>query len=243
MRPLAAVDVGIPVKPVQGRHGQHPWQGGDPPPQRPHVTESPRVKPVGTASQRQRLVGPLGGASTRAAWPAGVPRRGFGPRVQAITALCTGAYPLCKRTTQTVLEDLLGVSMGLGTGANLEQAMVQAVVEPVPEARPDVQAQPAASLEETGWREGRPRTWRWTAVTAGVTVVVVRRSRGARVAQALLGAPCWGGWVTERWRAYSGSLGWRRPVPRAWGGAAHPGPPEVSRVASGPRWDAGARPC
>ena len=28
VRPLEAVDVGgIPVKPVQGRNGQHPWQG------------------------------------------------------------------------------------------------------------------------------------------------------------------------------------------------------------------------
>ena len=155
----------------------------------------------------------------------------------------------------------LGVSMGLGTVANLEQAMVQAVVEPVPEARPDVQAQPAASLEETGWREGRPRAWRWTAVTAGVTVVVVRRSRGARVAQALLGAPCWGG-VTERWRAYSGSPGWRRPgcwahlrrdldAMSARGGrsrerggrAGAPRPTRGFTGGLGSRWDAGARPC
>ena len=132
--------------------------------------------------------------------------------MQAITALCTGAYHLSKRTTQTVLEDLFGVSMGLGTVANLEQAMVQALVEPVAEARAYVQAQPAAYLEETGWREGRQRAWLWTAVTAGVTVLVVRLSRGAIVAQELLGARFWGGLVTDRWSAYTWYPVWRRPV-------------------------------
>jgi hypothetical protein len=33
---------------------------------------------------------------------------GFGPRVQAIMALCTGAYHLSKRTTQSVMADLRG---------------------------------------------------------------------------------------------------------------------------------------
>jgi len=50
--------------------------------------------------------------------------------------------------------DLLGVSMGLGTMANLEQAAAQAVAAPVAEARAYVQAQSAAYLDETGWREG-----------------------------------------------------------------------------------------
>jgi hypothetical protein len=42
-----------------------------------------------------------------------------------------GAYHLSKRTTQSVLADLLGVAMGLGTLANLEQATVQAMPAPV----------------------------------------------------------------------------------------------------------------
>jgi hypothetical protein len=64
--------------------------------------------------------------------------------VQAIAALCTGAYHLSKRTTQSVLEDLFGAALSLGTLANLEQATVQAVAEPVAEARMYVQQQPAA---------------------------------------------------------------------------------------------------
>jgi transposase len=149
---------------------------------------------------------------TRAELPPGVPTGGFGPRVQATTALCTGAYHLSKRTTQAVLADLFGVSLGLGTIATLEQATTRAVAEPVAEARAYVQAQPAAYVDETGGREGQQRAWRWTVVTAWVTVLAVRLSRGGQVAQELLGERCWGWLVTDRWRGYSWYPPWRRQL-------------------------------
>jgi transposase len=141
-----------------------------------------------------------------------VPGGGCGPRAQAITALCTGAYHLSKRTTQRVLEDLFGVSMGLGPVANLEQATAQALAEPVAKAWAYVQAQPAAYLDETGWREGRQRAWLGTAVTAWVTVFVVRLSRRGQVARELLGEHFWGYVVTDRWSAYTWYPSWRRQL-------------------------------
>ena len=78
---------------------------------------------------------PACGATTRAALPVGVPTGGFGPRVQAIVALCTGAYRLSKRTTQEVLADVFGVALSLGTITHLEQETVQALVTPGDEAR------------------------------------------------------------------------------------------------------------
>jgi len=210
--PVDAVDVVMPLKPVRCAHCQHRLLGADPQPERHQVTEIPPVRPVITEYQVHRVVCPACGEATRAVWPVGIPTGGFGPRVQAITALCTGAYHLSKRTTQTMLADLFGVSIGLGTVANLEQATVQALAEPVAEARASVQAQPAAYLDETGWREGRQRAWLWTAVTAWVTVFVVRRSRSAKVAQELLGERFWGWLVTDRWSAYTWYPTWRRQV-------------------------------
>lgn len=207
-----AVDIVIPVKPERCRRCQHPLQGTDGQPQRHQVTEIPPSRPLVTEYQLHRLVCPECGEATRAELPAGVPRGGFGPRVQAITALCTGAYHLSKRTTQNVLEDLFGVALGLGTVAHLEQATVQALAEPVAEARAYVQVEPAAYVDETGWREGRQRAWLWTAVTAGVTVFVVRLSRSAKVAQELLGERFWGWLVTDRWSAYTWYPTWRRQL-------------------------------
>ena len=210
--PVEEVDVAVPVKPERCHHCQHLLQGEDPQPQRHQVTEIPPMKPVVTEYQLHRLVCPACGEETRAEVPAGVPTGGFGPRVQAITALCTGAYHLSKRTTQRALEDMFGVEMGLGTIANLEHATVQAVAEPVAEARAYVQRQPAAYLDETGWREGQQRAWLWTAVTEWVTVFVVRTSRGGKVAQELLGERFWGWLVTDRWSAYTWYPTWRRQV-------------------------------
>jgi transposase len=210
--PGEEVDVVVPVKPERCHHCQHLLQGEDPQPQRHQVTEIPPVKPVVTEYQLHRLVCPACGEETRAEVPAGVPTGGFGPRVQAITALCTGAYHLSKRTTQRALEDMFGVQMGLGTIATLEHATVQAVAEPVAEARAYVQQQPAAYLDETGWREGQQRAWLWTAVTEWVTVFVVRASRGGKVAQELLGERFWGWLVTDRWSAYTWYPPWRRQV-------------------------------
>ena len=165
--PVEAVDVVIPLKPVRCAHCQHLWLGEDPQPERHQVTEIPPVRPVITEYQWHRVVCPACGEATRAVCR-GRSHGRIGPRVQAITALCTGAYHLSKRTTQTMLADLFGVSIGLGTVANLEQATVQALAEPVAEARASVRAQPAAYVDETGWREGRQRAWLWTAVTAWV---------------------------------------------------------------------------
>jgi transposase len=210
--PVDAVNVVIPVTPERCRRCQQPLQGEDPQPQRHQVTEIPPVNPVITAYQVHRLVCPAGGEATRAALPAGVPPGGFGPRVQAITALCTGAYHLSKRTTQSVLQDLFGVTLCVGTLSTLEDATVQAVAKPVAEARADVQVQPTAYMDETGWREGQQRAWLWTAVTAYVTVFVVRLSRRAKVAQERLGEPFWGWLVTDRWHAYTWYPSWRRQV-------------------------------
>lgn len=210
--PVEVVDVVMPLRPIRCAHCQHLLLGEDPVPERHQVVEIPSMRPVITEYQVHRLVCPDCGQATRAAWPAGIPTGDFGPRVQAITALCTGAYHLSKRTTQRVLEDVFGVSMGLGTVANLEQAMVRAVAEPVATARAYVQAQPTAYLDETGWREGRQRAWLWVATTTWVTVFVVRLSRSAKVAQELLGEQFWGWLVTDRWSAYTWYPTWRRQL-------------------------------
>jgi transposase len=210
--PVEQVDVVMPVKPARCQRCQQPLQGEDRQPQRHQVAEIPPIRPVVTEYQLHRLVCPVCGEATRAALPAGVPAGGFGPRVQAITALCTGAYHLSKRTTQSVLEDLFGVSLGLGTVANLEQATAQAVAEPVAAARAYVQAQPAAYADETGWREGQHRAWLWTVVTAWVTVFAIRRSRSGQVARELVGDQFWGWLVTDRWSAYTWYPTWRRQL-------------------------------
>jgi transposase len=197
------VDVVVPLKPAQCARCQQPLTGDDPQPQRHQVLELPPRRPEVTEYQLHQLVCPCCGDTTRVAWPAGVPPRAYGPRVQAITALCTGAYRLSKRTTQQLLEDLFGVTMSLGTISTLEAATVDAVAAPVEEARAYVRQQASVAVDETGWRQGDQRAWLWVAVTTWVTVFLVRLSRGGEVAGELLGVAFEGILVTDRWSAYN----------------------------------------
>jgi transposase len=133
--PVEEVAVVIAVTPERCRRCQHWLAGEDAQPERHQVTEIPPLKPVVTEYQLHQWCCPSCGALTRAEPPVGVPTGGCGPRVQALTALCTGAYHVSQRTTQPVMADLFGLPLSVGTIVNLEQATVQAVAEPVAEAR------------------------------------------------------------------------------------------------------------
>jgi len=203
LMPVAEVDEVITLKPASCARCQQPLDGDDPQPQRHQVFEIPPIRPVVTEYHVHRLVCPACGTRTQAAWPAGVPRGMYGPRAQAVAALCTGAYRLSKRTTQRALDDLFALPMSLGTLSTLEVGTTQAVAAPVEEARTYVQEQASAHLDETGWREGKQRAWLWVAATTWVTVFVVRLSRGGQVARDLLGEAFSGILVTDRWSAYN----------------------------------------
>jgi transposase len=102
-----------------------------------------------------------------------------------------------------MMDEVFGVPMSVGTISPLEHATTAAVAAPVEEARTAVQAQAVAHLDETRWRQGGKRAWLWVAVTSMVTVFVVRLSRGAEVARALLGEEFSGILVTDRYSAYN----------------------------------------
>lgn len=143
------------------------------------------------------------GARTTAEVPVGTPKGVFGPRLQAVIAICSGVYHLSKRTIEDLLHDFFGVDISLGSVSACEQAVSESLSEPVAEARAYVEAAPVKHADETGWREGNGRAWLWTAVTSLVTVFLVHAKRSAAAARELLGSFT-GILVTDRWSAYNG---------------------------------------
>src|SRR5262245_21940899 len=212
--PVEEVDEVVVLKPKQCSSCHAPLSGDDASPFRHQVIEIPPIKPVITEYQWHQLTCPACGETTRAPWPEGVPSGTYGPRVHATVALCTGSYRLSKRTTGQVMDDLFGVPMRVGTISQSEQATTEVVAAPVEEARADVHEQAVAHLDETSWRQGAKRAWRWVAVTSLVTVLLVRLSRGGQVARALLGERFSGILVTDRYSAYNWyPVRWRQ---RCW---------------------------
>jgi len=201
--PVEEVNAVVVLKPEACPQCHAPLSGDDPTPWRHQVIEIPPITPVVTEYQWHQLVCAACGEVTRASWPTGVPSGTYGPRVQATVALYTGAYRLSKRTTQQMMDDVFGVPVSVGTISQLEQATTAAVAAPVEEAQTAVQVQKVAHLDETRWRQGGKPAWLWVAVTSVVTVFVVRVSRGADVARALLGEAFSGILVTDRYSAYN----------------------------------------
>ena len=196
--PVEDVDEVVVLKPAQCSGCHAPLSGDDPTPFRHQVIEIPPIKPVITAYQWHQLVCPACGETTRAPWPAGVPRGPYGPRVQATVALYTGAYRLSKRMTQQMMQEVFAIPLSVGTISQLERATTAALGAPVEEACAYVHTQGVAHLDETSWRQGHKPAWLWIAVTAWVPVCVVRLSRGGHVARELLGQTFAGILVTDR---------------------------------------------
>jgi len=198
----------IPVQPKACSCCGGPLHCDDIEPERHQVIEMPKVKPDVTDYLLYSGSCDHCGHVTRAELPLGVPSRGFGPRLSAVVSLCSGKYRLSKRLIQSILADLLGVDLSLGSVCNLEQEMSASLAVPVEEVAAHVKHQKVANADETGWFEGRSngragRAWLWVVTTAAVTLFHIARSRGADVAQRLLGKSFAGRLGTDRWGAYS----------------------------------------
>lgn len=202
LRPVAEVDELHVCQPTHCAGCGSPLAGSDPAPLRHQVIELPPIKPTVTEYRLHALRCRRCGIVTRASLPEGVPERAFGPRLQALVAVLSGAYRLSKRNIQQLLADCFGVELALGSLSALECATSEALQEPVAEACRFVQQQPVAHVDETGWREANHRAWLWTTVTEAVTVFLIRCSRGRQVATELLGEAFAGTVVSDRWSGY-----------------------------------------
>jgi transposase len=146
---------------------------------------------------------PACGKRTRAALPAGVPRRPFGARLTAVIALLSGRYRLSRREVRQLLQDLWAVRVSLGAVVRQEQVQSAALMPVVEEARAGVQRADVVNMDETGWRQEQHRAWLWTVVTAELTVFRIDRSRSGAVVEALLGSDFTGVIGSDRWSAYN----------------------------------------
>jgi len=166
----------------------------------------PPLLVIVTEYRSRALECPACGTLTRQPVPAPA-RSAFGGRLGALARLLVGKYRLSQRRVKDALSDMLGVDVSVGSGVNLEGEMTDALAPAVVEARAYVQAADKAHADETGWVQGRkegrgPRAWLWVAATA--LGGHLARSRGGKVAKALLGEDFLGILTTDRWSGYDG---------------------------------------
>ena len=154
------------------------WQCVELPPIQPEVTEYQLLARRCTGCSRR----------TWARLPPGVSRRCVGPRVQALAALLAGACRLSRRQVQSLLADLCGIRISLGTLVALEADTSQALGPAYQELAAAVPQATVLGVDETSWREAGSLHWRWTAVTRQFAFYRVDRHRSRAAFAALLGA-------------------------------------------------------
>ena len=175
-------------RPTDCRRCGHALIGDDPTPWVHQVAELPRIEPLVDEYRLHRLACPRCGVRTCARLPAGVPTGCFGPYLQAVLSTLAGGYRLSKRQVQQMVGDLFGLSIATGMVSKLERLSVRVLEPPYNEVATGVHDAPAASIDDTSWREDRRKAQLWVVVTALTTVFTVAAKRSAAVAKAILGS-------------------------------------------------------
>lgn len=191
------------LRPTGCRRCAKPLTGSDPKPYQHQVVEIPRLLAQGHDYLLHSLFCKTCKIYTRAELPSGVPTGNFGPRLQAMIAVCSGQYHMSKRMIEEMMSDFFDAKLCLGSVVNLQQDTNEALAAPVAEAAEYVKKQPVKHADETGWTEAKRRAWLWVVVTSSVAVFLIRRSRGAMVAKELLGEAFTGILNSDRWSSYN----------------------------------------
>jgi len=174
----------------------------DPADERVQVVELPPVRAEVTEYRLAARQCGSCGTTTRAARPAEAGVGSFGPRLHGVAVLLVGRYRLSRREAVACLAELGEVELSVGALARLEQVTSTALEPVVDEVAATVRQALVANLDETGWWQGKTRSWLWTMVTETLTLFRLDPHRSRAVAQALLG-PDWTGIVgSDRYSAY-----------------------------------------
>jgi transposase len=172
-------------KPSPGGGCRRPLTGDDPQPLIEQVVDPPEKRRPVIHHRHHTLTGPDGRATT-AAVASPETRTGFGPKLQAVTAYLSGVGRMGKRPIRPFGDDVLGIPIRRGSVSHRAASTARALA-PIPaEARSAIEGRDA-NVEETGWKHGRKKAWRWVAVTPLLSVFRIHRHRSRAAFESLMG--------------------------------------------------------
>jgi len=179
------------------------------------VAPNHRVTPIEfEVNEYRRYAGVCSGCGKRfeGKLPDGVGEGLLAPRALAFVSTLTGGYRLSKRLVQSLLHDLCGRQISLGTISQSEE-IVSAALQPITEqAHEHVKQAHSVHCDETSHRQKGKKQWMWVAIAGTVSVFLARASRSAEVAKELLGAYFAGLLISDRYSVYAWIQASRRQV-------------------------------
>ena len=201
---VSAVEVMLPH---QCRHCERnlPQQPGkvrtEGEPRRHQVTELPPVKAHITEYQFPNVVCGHCGKATRMALPEEIAGQ-FGPQLTALIAYLTVFCRLPRRVVETMLADMVGIEISLGSTQKAWEEVSQAVEHPVAHLQEQLPHQAVLNVDETGWRTNGDKRWMWALVAGEFAFYVVATHRNTAVLVSLLGVIFRGILCSDRYAVY-----------------------------------------
>jgi transposase len=188
--PVEAVQAVVPCVPTECTHCHTALPGaaapGDPDPIREQVWELPPIVWEVTEFQRHARTCPDCGRRTWGERPADAPTGCLGFRAQGAVAVLTGGAQLTRRVARTLLHELLGLPVALGTLPRVEATVSAALAAADAEIAAAVRAAPVVNCDETPWREPGLKPWLWVATTPEATLFRIAPQRDGEAFARLL---------------------------------------------------------
>jgi len=156
-------------------------------PARHQVIELPDTIVETTEHRLLKVSCPGCGTHTRAELPDGVEPGAFGPRLRA-TVVMLAVMLMSRRATVTLLRDMFGARISVGSVDAILKQCSQALKAPWDAIQQALQASDVAHADETSWRRAGQRIWLWAALSATAACYRIDPTRARPAAKALLGS-------------------------------------------------------
>jgi len=177
--------------------------GVDPQPQRHQVWDIPPRQPIIDEYRQHRLTCQTCGKSTRAGLPTGVPTGQAGPNLIAHVGILLTKYRLSHRLVAGYLETTLGLACSDGWIAKLQRIAAKSLEKPYAQIRQQVRHAAVVHIDETSYKLENQSGWLWGAIENGASLFRIAGSRGAQIAQQILGETYSGIVVSDRYSSYN----------------------------------------
>jgi len=127
--------------------------------------------------------------------------RVFGPHVEGLVLYLHYAHPLSYERVQTILRDLTGLKVGIGTLVNMVKRAQDHLRQGADAIRERIQQATVVGSDETGIRVDGQNQWQWVFQTPQWAYYVIRPSRAAQVVTDVMADARPQVWVSDAYSA------------------------------------------
>ena len=169
---------------------------------RHQLIDLPPIRPVVREVVRYGRYCPGCESYQRAAAPSGYePGRVLGPHLEGLVLYLHYAHPLSYERVQTILRDMTGLKLGIGTLVNIVRRGQDCLQQGAETIRQRIQQATVVGSDETGIRVAGRNQWQWVFQTPQWAYYAIRPSRATQVVMDVMAEAQPQVWVSDVYAA------------------------------------------